>query len=187
MKTRAVTEDQRRQVHKNLFLAAACLQVGCGLVFVGDIIIEIDNLTIHTWIELLGVIALAIGAYITLAQYRQLLRRNSKIERELGAASGAFQDVIEQHFRMWNLTEAERDVALLSIKGVSIADIAEMRQTRVGTIKAQSAAIYRKSGVSSRAEFVSTMIEELIGGLDLTAPPKPPHAAEKHSDLTASA
>jgi len=47
---------------------------------------------------------------------------------------------------------SERDVALLSIKGVSISEIADMRQTRVGTIKAQNAAIYRKSGVSNRAE-----------------------------------
>lgn len=112
-------------------------------------------------------IALIIGASVTLAQYRDLLRRNTKIERELGAASGAFQEVIEQHFDAWKLTEAERDVALLSIKGVAIADIATMRQTRGGTIKAQGAAIYRKAGVSSRAELVSVMIEELIAGLEL--------------------
>jgi DNA-binding CsgD family transcriptional regulator len=181
-----MTEYQRRQLQKYLFLAAACLQVGCGVVFAGDVIIEINHLTSHTWIELLGVLALAIGAFITLGQYRQLLLRNAKIERELGAASGAFQDVIEQHFRMWQLTTAERDVALLSIKGVPIADIADMRQTRVGTIKAQSAAIYRKAGVSSRVELISTMIEELIAGLDLTERPVPADISEKEGNLQPS-
>jgi DNA-binding CsgD family transcriptional regulator len=179
MTQRTMSEDKK----KYLFLAAAYLQVGCGLVFAADVIIEMDHITTHTWVELLGVLALGIGAFITLAQYRALLQRNSKIELELGAASGAFQDVIEQHFRIWNLTEAERDVALLSIKGVSIADIAEMRQTRVGTIKAQSAAIYRKSNVSSRAELVSSMIEELIAGLDPTVRPVSPAVNEKNPDL----
>ena len=41
-----------------------------------------------------------------------------------------------------------------------------MRQTKIGTIKAQNAAIYRKSGVSSRAELISVMVEELIEGLN---------------------
>lgn len=170
----SMTGKNNRSLRQKMFLAAAILQVGCGLVFTSDVIIELNEFTRHTWIELLGVVALAIGAAVTLRQYRQLLRRNSKIESELDAASGAFQKVIEDHFRQWNLTEAERDVALLSIKGIPVADIAAMRQTRTGTIKAQCTAIYRKSGVSSRAELVSVVIEELIAGLDLTAQPETP-------------
>ncbi|MDP5086585.1 MAG: helix-turn-helix transcriptional regulator [Yoonia sp.] len=179
MTKQGMTEERRTRLRRSLFLAAALLQLGCGLVFAFDVIVEMDNLTGHTWVELMGIIALAIGAFITVGQYRELLRRNTKIERELGAASGAFQDVIEQHFQVWQLTEAERDVALLSIKGVPIADIAVMRQTRSGTIKAQSAAIYRKSGVSSRAELISVMIEELIAGLDLTTRPSPAGMSQK--------
>ena len=117
--------------------------------------------------------ALAIGAFVTLNQYSQLLVRNSKIERELSVASGAFQEAIEYYFRVWDLTAAERDVALLSIKGVPNVDIAAMRETRVGTIKAQNAAIYRKSGVSSRAELLAVMIEELVAGLEPRETAKP--------------
>jgi DNA-binding CsgD family transcriptional regulator len=174
-------DDTRLALRRKLFLLAAALQLGCGIVFAGDVFIERRDITAHTWVELLGVVALAIGAAISIIQYRQLLRRNSKIERELDAASGAFQDVIEHHFRLWDLTEAECDVALLSIKGVSIADIAAMRQTRPGTIKAQNAAIYRKSGVSSRAELLSVMVEELIAGLN----PKGAPAQDAQSQLTA--
>ena len=166
-------------LRKNLFLTAAILQVGCCLIFAADVAVEISELTFHVWAEFLAVIALAIGAYISIVQYRQLLNRNFKIQLEMDAATGAFQTVIEEHFKTWQLTDAERDVALLSIKGVSIAEIAEMRQTRTGTIKAQNAAIYRKSGVSSRAELVSTMIEEMILGLDLT------HSAEPTDRNTA--
>jgi DNA-binding CsgD family transcriptional regulator len=170
MTKRPMYEDRNPALRRHLFFAAAVLQIGCGLVFANDVFAERASMSRDAWIELLGVIALAIGAVVTLAQIRNLLRRNSKIERELSAASGAFQDVVEQHFRDWKLTDAERDVALLSIKGVSISEIAVMRQTRDGTIRAQSAAIYRKSGVSSRAELISVMIEELIAGLNLTVP-----------------
>jgi len=153
---------------RNLFLLAAILQVGCCIIFAADVVFEINELTIHEIVEMAGVAALAVGSFISIDQYRKLLRRNSRIERQLEAASGAFQAVIEQHFDDWCLTAAERDVALLSIKGVPTSAIATMRQTQTGTIKAQTAAIYRKSGVSSRAELVTAMIEELILGLELS-------------------
>lgn len=167
MKQNAAAKEKQPAMRKNAFLLAAALQLTCGLVFIADIIAEIGDFSQHTWFELLGVVALVIGATITISQYRQILRRNSKVELQLDAATGAFQEVMEHNFRVWGLTAAERDVALLSIKGVPIADIATMRNTRAGTIKAQSAAIYRKSGVSSRAELLSTMVEELIDGLHL--------------------
>jgi DNA-binding CsgD family transcriptional regulator len=160
---------QNPKLRRGFFLAAVAMQLGCGLVFTLDITSEWGEFTWHTWAEILGVIGLVIGASVTLNQYRHLLRRTLKVERELGAVSGAFQEMIEAHFTAWQLTAAERDVALLSIKGISNTDIAEMRNTRAGTIKAQHAAIYRKAGVSSRAELISVVFENLIAGLDLTA------------------
>lgn len=168
MTPRVASSDPARDWRRYLLLAAAVLQIGCGAVFAYDVFTERAAMTRDAWMEFLAVVALAIGAAITLTQVRHILRRNSKIERELVAASGAFQGVVEQHFREWQLTEAERDVALLSIKGVSTAEIAVMRHTREGTIRAQSASIYRKSGVSNRAELISVMIEELIAGLSPT-------------------
>ena len=60
------------------------------------------------------------------------------------------------------LEEAERDVALFSIKGLSTAAIAEMRQVSEGTVKAQTNAIYRKAGVSGRPQLLSLFIEDLM-------------------------
>uniref|UniRef100_UPI0040475E1B helix-turn-helix transcriptional regulator n=2 Tax=Yoonia sp. TaxID=2212373 RepID=UPI0040475E1B len=162
------TPDDKLKLRKVMFLSAVVLQIGSGLIFLVDVVFELTEFTRHTWFELIGIVGLAIGAGFTFNQYRQLLHRNTKVEQELGAVSGAFQEMIEVHFRNWGLTDAERDVALLSIKGLPIADIATMRATRAGTIKAQSAAIYRKAGVSSRAELISVVIEDLIMGLDLT-------------------
>ncbi|EAQ05761.1 helix-turn-helix transcriptional regulator [Yoonia vestfoldensis] len=168
-KSRAV-EQTTMAWRRKLFVLAAALQTGCGIIFAIDVFNERTEFTTQTLLELVAVIALSIGATLSISQYRALLRRNSKVQRELDAASGAFQDVIEQYFKMWGLTEAECDVALLSIKGVSIADIAVMRNTRQGTIKAQNSAIYRKAGISSRAELLAVMVEELIEGLEVKSP-----------------
>jgi DNA-binding CsgD family transcriptional regulator len=62
----------------------------------------------------------------------------------------------------WGLSEAEKDIALLTIKGMTISEIAEIRNTKQSTIKTQSSAIYKKAGVSSRAQLVSLLIEELL-------------------------
>jgi DNA-binding CsgD family transcriptional regulator len=163
----AISDDRRVAIRRGLFLVAAGLQIFCGIVFVSDVVAELDAFDSHTLIEALGAMGLAVGVALTLREYRQLLRRNHRIERELGAATGAFQQIVDQQFAAWDLTEAERDVALLSIKGVPISQIARMRNTRDGTVKAQSAAIYRKAGLSGRAELVSVFVEELIAGLRL--------------------
>jgi DNA-binding CsgD family transcriptional regulator len=128
---------------------------------------EFEGVELHTSFEMLGVLGLVFGSWLTLREYRRLLRRTLSVERELDAASGAFQAMLERHFDEWGLTGAERDVALMSVKGLSNAEIAEMRQAKVGTVKAQCTAVYRKAGVSSRAELVSAVIEDLIAGVGL--------------------
>ena len=148
-----------------VFVISAVLQLGCGAVFLSDLVAEWRSERLHAEIELVAVFALALGAALFLREALHLSRRNARVERELQAASGAFQQVMEQNFADWGLTPAERDVALLSIKGVPIAEIARLRETREGTIKAQSTAIYRKVGVSNRAELIAVMVEELIAGV----------------------
>ena len=62
-------------------------------------------------------------------------------------------------------------MAWFTIKGLSIADIARLRQNSEGTVKAQSNAIYRKAGVSGRAQLVSLCIEDLIDAGPLAQEP----------------
>ena len=69
---------------------------------------------------------------------------------------------LEDRFETWALTPAERDVALFAIKGMSTGEIAKLRATSEGTVKAQTNAIYRKAGVSGRPQLLSLFIEELL-------------------------
>ena len=158
----------RLRMRRAMFLLAAALQIVCGLIFFSDVVSEWNLLRPANLAEWAGVVGLAIGAGLSLREYRAVLRRNQRIERALDSASGGFQASIEAHFREWGLTRAERDVALLTVKGLTIPEIARMRDTAEGTVKAQNASIYRKAGVSSRAELISALIEELIEGIDIS-------------------
>jgi DNA-binding CsgD family transcriptional regulator len=73
-------------------------------------------------------------------------------------------------FRDWGLTSAERDVALFAIKGLSTQEIASLRGTAEGTVKAQTNAIYRKAGVNGRPQLLSLFIEDLMDDEVLPAP-----------------
>ena len=53
-------------------------------------------------------------------------------------------------------------MALFAIKGLSLADIASLRKTSEGTVKAQTNAIYRKAGVTGRPQLLSLFIEDLL-------------------------
>jgi DNA-binding CsgD family transcriptional regulator len=90
------------------------------------------------------------------------MARNRKVEDQLLLARGEFAALLEARFEQWGLTIAEQDVAMMGIKGFSIAEVAEMRGTSEGTIKAQNASIYRKAGVTGRNPLLVSLVEDLI-------------------------
>ena len=159
------TRISRLASRRGLFLLAALLQLSCLIVFLYDVLSEWGPINADTAREWFGIIALSVGAAITFREYGRIVKRNTKVERQLDVASGDFQRAVTHHFDQWALTAAERDVALLVIKGLPNAEIARLRGSREGTVKAQTAVIYRKAGVASRAELVSLLIEDLIAGL----------------------
>lgn len=130
--------------------------------FVADLLVSSDSAT-HVFFEGLAVLCLLIGIFFSIRERRRLLSRNQKMESQLQIASGAFRELLENFFDQWRLTPSEREIALLTIKGFSNAEIADLRNTREGTVKAQSNAIFRKAGVSGRTQLLSHFIEELVG------------------------
>ena len=144
------------------------VQALCATFFVFDAIsdwlgrAEPTNLRHYHMFELLLSLALFGGLIATILQIRGLVRRQRQMRRQLDVASDAFAQLIDQQFTDWQLSSAERDVALLAIKGLPVADIAALRQTKEGTVKAQCAAVYRKAGVTGRLQLLSYFIEELL-------------------------
>jgi DNA-binding CsgD family transcriptional regulator len=69
---------------------------------------------------------------------------------------------IDQQLTKWNLTAAEKEVALLLLKGLSLKEVAEIRNTTEKTARVQSMAIYSKSGLSGRSELAAFFLEDLL-------------------------
>lgn len=89
--------------------------------------------------------------------------------REIEALSMA----IDTQFQVWRLTAAEADIAGLMLKGVSQKEISIARDTSEATIRQQAQSIYRKSGLSGRAELSAYFLESLFETVESSARDRP--------------
>ncbi|MCW1918188.1 helix-turn-helix transcriptional regulator [Rhodobacter sp. KR11] len=148
-------------------LFALVVQVLAAFFFIFDSLFELatDPDKRHPLTEFPVALALCLGVWFTFNDLKQLLRQKEAAERTLALASGAFRQVIDRQFALWRFTPAERDVAWLVLKGVDVTEIATLRRAANGTVRAQMARIYGKSGVTSRAQFASIFVDALMGHL----------------------
>ncbi|KIC08215.1 LuxR family transcriptional regulator [Leisingera sp. ANG-M1] len=155
-----------------ILIAVIAVQALCAAVFLGDMFADLGGLEgaepeqgegPHAYVEGLAAIALLAAIVIEVRILLWLLRRKAHLEESLSSAQAAVQDVIDAEFANWGLTPAELDVANFLVKGLSTAEIAAMRGSAEGTVKAQLNAIYRKSGTSNRSELMSLMIDTMMG------------------------
>lgn len=69
---------------------------------------------------------------------------------------------IARQLDQWQLSDAEKEVAFLLLKGLSLKDIASVRRTTEKTARVQSSAVYAKSGLAGRSELSAFFLEELL-------------------------
>ena len=65
-------------------------------------------------------------------------------------------------FERWELSPAECEVGLLLLKGLSHKEVAATRDTSERTVRQQALAVYRKAGLSGRAELAAFFLEDLL-------------------------
>lgn len=157
----AKQQGRRRSAALALFLL---LQSVAAVFFVGDALGDLIEgpLGAHSIIESLVALVLVVGIFVGGWQLRLMLERMREQERALDAARGDLGQVIEAQFTQWGLTPAERDVGFLALKGLDVADIAQMRGAAQGTVRAQLTRIYAKAGVSGRPQFAAWFVEDLL-------------------------
>ena len=108
-----------------------------------------------------------LNAPIALLLAREIWRMRksmSEMDAQIQASRTAFKATVRSFAATWKLSNAEQDVLMLILKGCSHAQIAELRKTAEGTVKAQAARIYQKSGYANKNELLSALIEDLSGG-----------------------
>ena len=103
---------------------------------------------------------------------RQVVNLSAALEEAEGAAEsqtlllhealqGRMQH-IQEDFEKWGLSPAEKEIALLLLKGLRLQEIADIRATSERTVRQQAQAIYRKSGLDSRTDLAAYFIEDFI-------------------------
>lgn len=150
-------------------LGILLVQVLSAVFFVADIASSYVGLwtaplswEMREYLEILAATGLTLGVGFGIWVLRRTLRERNLAQQRLRRASGAFMNLLDERFSEWALTPAEKDVALFAIKGMATAEIAVLRATSEGTVKAQTNAIYRKAGVTGRSQLLSLFIEDLM-------------------------
>jgi DNA-binding CsgD family transcriptional regulator len=148
---------------------AVIIQVLCAGAFVVSLALSVlgvqrsgTSWQMREALEIAASLGLILGAILGVRSVFRARRDQFQAEEALRSASGAFAKVVDEKFNRWGLTKAEHDVAWFMIKGFSTKETADLRGTSDGTIKAQCNAIYRKVGVTGRAQLLSFMVEDLL-------------------------
>ena len=106
--------------------------------------------------------ALLGGVVVGALQVRRMWTEGRRRQAALAVAAGALSEVAAQKFRDWKLTPAEADVAIFALKGLEVAEIAALRGSAAGTVRAQLTRVYEKAGVNSRAGLATLFLEDLM-------------------------
>ncbi len=169
-----MTDIRDSDVHPTLL---ALLLLGIGLFMIVDIIDDLRYATSAAHLVMESAIVL-LAAWGFAALWRQALeaRREARALGEHLSAARAERDrwrveaqdaladlssAIERQFERWELTEAERGIALLLLRGLSHKEIAGERTTSERTVRQQALSIYRKAGVHSRGELAAFFLRDL--------------------------
>ncbi len=140
------------------------VQALASVFFIADVGHELlwGGFNPHSVLEAVVALALIVGTAFGAVQMRQILTRIKHAETAMSFASGVLFDLIEARFQEWQLTPSEAEVALFTLKGLDIADIAQARGSAQGTVRAQMTKVYAKARVSGRGQLTSLFIEDLL-------------------------
>lgn len=166
---------------RGIRLMLAALAFGCFMLLLGlEIQTETDEITLSDiLVDALGIL-LNIGAAVGvgLLAFRLQAQHDEKIAliRSLDVARAEGEDWrrrasshlaglradLDAQLEAWGLTFAERDVALLILKGLSHKEVAALRGTPEATVRQQSQAIYRKADLPGKTAFCAYFLEDLL-------------------------
>lgn len=125
---------------------------------------------------LVGVFYILRGSFVlkhSLEQERQqssLLKADADRWREQSKKYlEGLSHAIDRQLSAWNLTDSEKEVAFLLLKGLSLKEIAEIRKTSERTARTQSISVYSKSGLAGRSELAAFFLEDLLPPSDLAS------------------
>lgn len=106
------------------------------------------------------------GARASLARVRSALEahraeRDAWRERAHTLLRG-LGEALDRQFGAWGLTPAEKETALLLLKGLSHKEVASLTGRSERTVRQHAISVYRKSGLAGRAELAAFFFEDML-------------------------
>ncbi len=135
------------------------------LFFSIDVVVDLlegDAKTIHFYIETFFVAIMTILFVFQIREFNSMQKNIILAEGELSLLKKSTVELINSQIDLLKLTNAEREISWLLIKGVSYKKIAELRSVSERTVNQQVGSIFKKSKVKNRHEFISGFIEDLM-------------------------
>jgi DNA-binding CsgD family transcriptional regulator len=131
-------------------------------------------------VEIAPVVLTSVGVVLLFRVTERQREEHAKVIRDLELARAQGQrwrteartylnglgEAIDKQFGRWSLTEAEREVALLLLKGLSLKEIATVRAVSERTVREQSRSVYSKSGLTGRAALSAFFLEDLLAPIE---------------------
>jgi DNA-binding CsgD family transcriptional regulator len=159
--------------------ALVAVLLGCALLVAIEWIDEPQATPLDLFLELLKTVPIVVTSVgvgllfrVTRRQHEEHLavQRDLEIARLQGqrwrnesrALLAGLGEAIDRQFTQWSLTDAEREVALLLLKGLSTKEIAAVRGGSERTAREHASAIYSKAGLTGRAALSAFFLEDLL-------------------------
>jgi len=101
-------------------------------------------------------------ASLLVTQLKKSKLHAEQLSQRVIESKKTFFNAINEQFELWQLTPVEKEVALLLVKGLSNAEIAQVRSKSEKTISHQASSVYKKANVQGRHELAALFFEELI-------------------------
>lgn len=81
---------------------------------------------------------------------------------EAASALAGLASEIDRQLERWALSTAEKEVALLLLKGLSLKEVADVRGVTEATARQQARAVYKKAGLTGRHDLAAFFLEDLL-------------------------
>lgn len=94
-----------------------------------------------------------------------LAARRDERDRWQASARSALEGLgraVDEQFTRWRLTPAEREVALLLLKGYGHKQVAALTGRGERTVRQHAGVVYEKSGLGGRAELAAYFLQDLM-------------------------
>ncbi len=167
-----VSHEGRTELLTIVLLAVILTLVIADLVADWGTGVSLSHLLIET-----GTAVLAAGGVMTLVlRLRSLAREQRELRQQLAASQDearrwrdeaadfleGLAAAIDRQFDRWQLTPAERDIALHLLRGLGHKQIARVRRASERTVRQQAHLLYRKAGLANRADLAAFFLDGLL-------------------------